>query len=494
MDAKRHFWVDYLACLIFGAVIVPLYRFWRGYLYFDAVDVFMSVAILAGVHVVCFMGLRLFLKEKKKRVSFLYCVWGIFWFTIPVMGKFVPLLGLFYDYRWFLVAFFSVVVGSGILVLMRNRRLFFCESRVIGMWVYMLFVLLLLQLCRRAFFCCDRDETIATDRCGGSNSRYPNIYHILLDAHPNQKGLELFGGDLKPFYGKLEKLGFITYPRSKSSYSLTSVSVPAMWFMDAEVHKCVNCDSGVARTMVERGYALRVYLSSNVLNPVYHSGLKYRGVKFNCLLDTFVQLCAKTVCVMLLDRWTVGFHKRCHRFVLSALEYGCREYGFFGNFFYGHILSPHPPLVYSDEKNLSYTTDLDAWSRNISVSEYAKPVCENVYRIDNLVLKTVETILDQYKNNIAKPIIVLHSDHGIVRGCCNIGIYPNATEDTVYGNLFAIYMPDEWKEDAKGLKFINLYRFIFNHLFGTNYEYLPDVRKNEDGSIFKKKTLPPSEQ
>ena len=68
------------------------------------------------------------------------------------------------------------------------------------------------------------------------------------------------------------------------------------------------------------------------------------------------------------------------------------------------------------------------------------------------------------------------------------------TEDMVLGNLFAIYMPDEWKKDAKDLKFINLYRFIFNHLFGTNYEYLPDVRKNLDGSIFKEKTLSPSEQ
>jgi len=39
------------------------------------------------------------------------------------------------------------------------------------------------------------------------------------------------------------------------------------------------------------------------------------------------------------------------------------------------------------------------------------------------------------------------------------------------------------EKDAKDLKFINLYRFIFNHLFGTNYEYLSDVRKRTDGSI-----------
>ena len=64
----------------------------------------------------------------------------------------------------------------------------------------------------------------------------------------------------------------------------------------------------------------------------------------------------------------------------------------------------------------------------------------------------------------------------------------------IYGNLFAIYMPDEWKKDAKDLKFINLYRFIFNHLFGTNYEYLQDVRKNSDGSVFKEKILTSADQ
>lgn len=51
---------------------------------------------------------------------------------------------------------------------------------------------------------------------------------------------------------------------------------------------------------------------------------------------------------------------------------------------------------------------------------------------------------------------------------------PLVTKDSVYGNLLAIYIPDEWKKDAKKLTFINLYRFIFNHLFGDHYSYLED--------------------
>ena len=41
------------------------------------------------------------------------------------------------------------------------------------------------------------------------------------------------------------------------------------------------------------------------------------------------------------------------------------------------------------------------------------------------------------------------------------------------GNLFALYVPESWRENAKDLTFNNLYRFISNQLFNTNYEYLP---------------------
>ena len=113
------------------------------------------------------------------------------------------------------------------------------------------------------------------------------------------------------------------------------------------------------------------------------------------------------------------------------------------------------------------------------------------------MLKTIKAILKEYESETQKPIIVLCSDHSILNRVDASGFFdrsPYVTEKTVYGNLFAIYMPDEWKKDAKDLKFINLYRFIFNHLFGTNYEYLADVRKNIDGSIFEEKTLSSSEQ
>ena len=91
------------------------------------------------------------------------------------------------------------------------------------------------------------------------NRARPNIYHILLDAHPNQKGFERIGGDLTPFYRKLEEFGFITYPESKSVFFGTDRSVPAMWFMDAELHDSVK-DSILSKVLAGT-YAVRMYLS-----------------------------------------------------------------------------------------------------------------------------------------------------------------------------------------------------------------------------------------
>jgi hypothetical protein len=74
---------------------------------------------------------------------------------------------------------------------------------------------------------------------------------------------------------------------------------------------------------------------------------------------------------------------------------------------------------------------------------------------------------------------VLHSDHSILYNGRNDLSNPFITTDTVYGNLLALYVPEEWKHDAKGLTFINLYRWIFNHLFGENYPYFEENRQTK---------------
>jgi len=165
--------------------------------------------------------------------------------------------------------------------------------------------------------------------------------------------------------------------------------------------------------------------------------------------------------------------------VFKSLEQCKDTYGPNNNVFYAHILSPHEPCVFSKEAtNRSFKGFLTKFDTSHLLSkETHQAYCENVYSIDALVLKCVEKISQQYKAETIKPIIVLHSDHSILYNGRNDLSNPFITTDTVHGNLLALYCPKEWKSDAEGLTFINLYRWIFNHLFAENYPYFKENRQ-----------------
>lgn len=485
MDAKKHFWVDYLACLIFGAVIVPLWYYGRWPNVYCTTGFLLAVTLFAIVHVVCFWILGLFVRRKGARLFLLYVLFGFCWFLCPVLIKLSPrflvLFPVLHAYRWFL--FFGFSLLSAVFLIFVSQR---CSgsSRLlcaVSVFVYVWFVIV-------AFFAWRNISSFVpyVYKPVGTGVNYPNIYHILLDAHANQEGMEQMGGNLNPFYRKLQELGFVTYPESKSVYTRTEVSVCAMWNMDAELHRDSLHNSLVWRGLSSRGYSIRGYTSGVFYIP---NSCSYHGARLD-----FQKMISGTIwfhTFLGIKAWLKEGLKESHRFVLHNLECAKETYGTCGNFFYGHILSPHGPFVYYSSDHVKGLIDGDYPDVNSS----KEMIIGEHLAIDSLVLKTINAILWQYKNESIKPIIVLHSDHGAVRQENLLGSgNPYVTEDTVYGNLLAIYMPDEWKKDAKDLKFINLYRFIFNHLFGTNYEYLPDVRKNLDGSIFKEKTLPSSEQ
>ena len=475
---KKRFWTDYLACLIWGTTIVPLYYFWKNYPVFSIENILFSIVIFACVHTACFWGLKWFFGEKGVSVFCLYGIWSCFWFGYPITRK------LFFHPSVACRLFFSLACGTFSLLvlffLIKKAKSNFNINGIIGKFVFGLFILLLLQSVGKVFLH-HRNHTISP--LTAAESIYPNIYHILLDAHPSLKGFEQIGGDLRPFYRELEQLGFLTYPNSKSVYAWTYVSVPSMWHMDAQLHYSVN-DSIVLKTLL-RYYSIRLYASDRLVQQYYPKDLLTISVGAP-FVKWFYFLLQQTV-------WRVVFkgiflesqvkesYKEAHRAVFCNLKDAKRNYGSRGNFFYGHILSPHAPLVYSDGSNSTIASGFQMGDGDWFFENGMLSLLRNeVYAIDNLALTTVKDILKQYKNEPVKPIIILHSDHGSLRGTDRIGQHPLATVDACFGNLFAICMPKEWRKDAKDLKFINLYRFVFNHLFGTCYEYLPDVQKSDD--------------
>ena len=159
-----------------------------------------------------------------------------------------------------------------------------------------------------------------------------------------------------------------------------------------------------------------------------------------------------------------------------------QQFGPSGNFFYYHILCPHLPFAFlaNNKEDLIFSNSYPSYEQMMTDPKALYMFRNQTEGIDQAILPVLKTILAQYQNEPIKPIILLHSDHGTFGTFTNF--YPNIkrkhlTTDTTYGNLLAIYMPDSWKKDAQNLTFINLYRFILNHLLGTNIPYIKDNKQ-----------------
>ena len=162
MDAKKHFWVDYLACLIFGAVIVPLWHFYRNYQTFSVVSVFFVIAVFAGVHIGLFCGLSLFLK--RTTILYLYYFYSCFWFGRYFGREFcLPLLPVLHPYRYLLGGVFFVVAPVVLLIFCRKWKSDFRVIRLMSVFVYLLFALILFGIFKDVFFYRCGSEAVVVD-------------------------------------------------------------------------------------------------------------------------------------------------------------------------------------------------------------------------------------------------------------------------------------------------------------------------------------------
>ncbi|MBP5191162.1 MAG: hypothetical protein J6Z25_01150, partial [Opitutales bacterium] len=317
-------------------------------------------------------------------------------------------------------------------------------------------------------------------------SHLPNIYHILLDAHPNQKAMELLGGDLRPFYRELESLGFMTFPESMSNYWHTARSLASMCKLDyldpdeneqLKIKNNLNAEPPILHaairdsrlhSILKEYYTIQRYFEQNC-KGWYHAFFEKNGYT-----TPLSKMCWVTFNRTIFSRfaWYHRFdiHARKEEIstIFAHLAQAKETYGPVNHFFYAHILSPHAPLLYPELSALYYDGCFT------KTSDF--PIlCENVYGIDRETLFAIQKIVKSYQNEPIQPIILLHSDHGLEASYFFSKEYKNL--DTTYGNLLAIYMPDSWKKDAQNLTFINLYRFILNHLLGTNIPYIKDNKQ-----------------
>lgn len=330
--------------------------------------------------------------------------------------------------------------------------------------------------------------------------KHPNVYHILLDAYSNEFVLKnVFQYDNSLFYEFLIENKFNVFDASYTTYPATVASVSHMLnfgklsLNGMEVgglknptlnDSVIEENNKVWPLLKNNGYYLHGFCSTV---PSLYKNIKGRS-KLDSLSLFFVGLLRDTpleaVSMSILGK---SFFKQQSNLIIgdfNDLKSAAGVYGFYNQYFYLHVLCPHQPFLFDEQGELNSNPSTDGMFATAvhdreNRDKFIKGYTNNVKKVTQLTIDAINNILSQYdKDN--KPIIILHGDHGYVSYMdplseIEMAVKNNSLTPNMHGhlgNLFAIYMPDAWRKDSKDLTFNNLYRFVFNHLFNTNYEYL----------------------
>jgi len=118
-------------------------------------------------------------------------------------------------------------------------------------------------------------------------------------------------------------------------------------------------------------------------------------------------------------------------------------------------------------KTVEHTPRLNHWTPK---SAYV----EQLMYVNTHVEKGIKSILAKSKN---PPIIILQSDHGPVAEIQNWN-HPSKTGlKERMSNFAAFYIPGAQTDKIipDTVTPVNIFRLIFNHVFGTHYSLLPDL-------------------
>ncbi|MCQ2955868.1 MAG: hypothetical protein MJ218_01590, partial [Opitutales bacterium] len=211
------FWLESLGVGILAACLVPLDFYQKNYPQIPGQDTAIIIGIFALIHALVWLILRLIFRNSDRACLAAYTLWGAFWFSRPVLS-FIrhsctwtqALYDLIHDYRYTVVlGVFIPVVIFGYLWLRKHPTVLKTTVKILNIFMGVQLIILFGQITHKVheYAQLERHQQEHPVQPDGD---YPNIYHILLDAHPNLEGARLLGYDLQPFYDELNKLGFIT--------------------------------------------------------------------------------------------------------------------------------------------------------------------------------------------------------------------------------------------------------------------------------------------
>jgi hypothetical protein len=323
----------------------------------------------------------------------------------------------------------------------------------------------------------------------------PDIYLIVLDMHVSDTALKNLTGYEDPaFSAGLQDRGFYVAGCSRSNYPVTQHSLTSELNMDYLDELTGSTETGVIyqymqssrvqRTLEAAGYRTLAFetgfsftdlvSADEFLSPVGSASawLAYPGISpFESLI---LQISGGKILYETRDQLSRGMQYAIDAayveyrdrilYDLDTLPVVAQEVG--PKFVFAHILAPHPPFVFDRDGNFIYRMtpfSLNMDPEGYDFYEFSDAYYEELLYLHQRILGVVDEIL---RVSETPPIIIIQGDHGIPR---------TAHRNAQYEIYTAIHMGGA-NSDAlySTISPVNTFRVIFNQLYGTDYELLPD--------------------
>lgn len=341
----------------------------------------------------------------------------------------------------------------------------------------------------------------------------PDVYYIILDSYAREDILrDIYGFDNHAFIEDLREIGFYVADASDSNHSSTSFSLASSLNLNYIQALDVDLPPGsypralfktirnnlVMRAFKDLGYMTIATASGTLPTSITNADLfltpeienaQTDVLSFLTQINSFEELYLYTTVLRApldllrketqtgLVKWIedAGGAARQRTLVLSAFKHLEQIPSIRGpKFVFTHIISPHRPYVFSATGEVVHQSgafSLEDTSPAKSSQDEFERYRDQLLYINQLTFETVGRIIEE---SDVDPIIILQADHGPAFGF--IWHSPDQTNlRSKFPILNAYYLPRQCHNMLyPSITPVNSFRVIFNCLYQTDLEILPD--------------------
>ena len=340
----------------------------------------------------------------------------------------------------------------------------------------------------------------STGNISNQNDILPDIYYIILDQYPGNEVLEeKYGVDNSEFINRLTELGFYIADRSLCNYSQTELSLASslnfQYLSELGVsEETFKSNRAPLWTLIKDNAARNYFEQMGYVIIAYETGYSWsqwedadfylgprsgftKSLNVKGSLTGFETLLIRKSALVILEDLApfargnlipnmYGPGRGSYDNVTYTFE-SLTQVAEHENpvFVFAHILSPHPPNVFSPTGEFISTGTLGSGSSipdDQPGDEDAIGFIRSVQFVNNRIIEVIEEI-QSFPGN---PIIILQGDHGI----------PGSTRIHRMSILNAYHLPDGGEQLLyDSISPVNTFRLILKRYFNEDIELIEDT-------------------